>query len=144
MPDCARRSFASRSRAAVLLCAGLVLLQMPSVLGQVKTPPVYTSGVQLVAVDVRVTDRDGRPIGDLTARDFDVTIDGKPRKVEAASFVTAARNLSPSTSAGGPSQAHVMRSPVPLWTDPGNTVCAPSARYSTIIERSRNLKGCVD
>ncbi len=90
MPDCARRAFASRRWAAGLLCAGLLLTGTASLDGQDKARPVFTSGVQLVAVDVRVTDRDGRPIGDLTAQDFDVTIDGKRRTVESASFVTAA------------------------------------------------------
>ena len=41
-------------------------------------PPV---GVELVQVDVAVTDKDGRPIAGLTAADFEVREDGKPQAV---------------------------------------------------------------
>jgi VWFA-related protein len=89
VPSCVRRVSAIRLRAAGLVCAGLLLSGTAPLDGQDKRQPAFTAGVQLVAVDVRVTDRDGRPVGDLTAQDFDVTIDGKPRKVESAAFVTA-------------------------------------------------------
>jgi len=90
VPNCVSHAFVSRLWGAALLCAGLVLPQMPSASGQDRPQPVFTSGVQLIAVDVRVTDRDGRPIADLAAQDFDVTIDGRPRKVETVRFVEAA------------------------------------------------------
>jgi VWFA-related protein len=41
-------------------------------------PPV---GVELVQVDVVVTDNEGRPVAGLTAADFDVREDGKPQAV---------------------------------------------------------------
>jgi VWFA-related protein len=88
VPNSARRVCAVRSWTAGLLWTVLLLLRLPSVSGQDKPQPVFKSGVQLVAVDVRVTDRDGRPVGDLAAGDFDVTIDGKPRKVESVRFLT--------------------------------------------------------
>ncbi len=97
MPSCARRSFANRSWTAGLLCAGLLLTGTAPLDGQDKAQPVFKAGVQVVAIDVRVIDRDGRPIGDLTAQDFDVTIDGKPRKVESASFV-AAESVAPAAA----------------------------------------------
>jgi VWFA-related protein len=87
----ARRASVSRRYAAGVVCAGLLLAAAAALRGQdAVQKPTFGSGVQLVAVDVRVTDRSGTPVADLTAQDFDVTIDGKPRKVESAAFVTAA------------------------------------------------------
>jgi len=43
--------------------------------------PVFRSGVDLVTVDVLVVDKDGRPIPELKAEDFTVTVDGKPRRI---------------------------------------------------------------
>ena len=42
-------------------------------------PPVFRSGVNLVTVDVLVLDKAGRPIPELKAEDFTVTVDGKPQ-----------------------------------------------------------------
>jgi hypothetical protein len=49
--------------------------------------PVFRSGVELVAIDVQVVDRDGRPTVSLEADQFDVSIDGRKRKVLSADFV---------------------------------------------------------
>src|SRR5688500_15486758 len=56
-------------------------------------PPAATfrSSIDLVRVDVSVLDREGRPIRGLAADDFDLTVDGKPRRVVTADFVAAAR-----------------------------------------------------
>lgn len=44
-------------------------------------PPVFRSGATLVPLDVRVLDRDGKPITDLKQSEFVVTEDGKPQTV---------------------------------------------------------------
>ncbi len=49
--------------------------------------PTYKGGVDLVRVDAYVVDRDGRPVPGLAPKDFQVTVDGKPRKVVSADFV---------------------------------------------------------
>jgi VWFA-related protein len=49
--------------------------------------PVFRSGVELVTVDVTVLNRSGEPIADLAADRFDVTVDGRPRRVVSAQFV---------------------------------------------------------
>jgi VWFA-related protein len=54
---------------------------------QGQPPPVFRAGVKLVRVDVSVMSRDGRPMADLTADDFEVAEDGVPQKVETAQFV---------------------------------------------------------
>ena len=57
------------------------------------SPPLFRSSVQLVQVDVVVTDKDGRPINDLKAGDFTVLQDGIAREVrafESHSLISAA------------------------------------------------------
>jgi VWFA-related protein len=49
--------------------------------------PIFRSGVDLVLVDATVVDRDGTPVKDLKPEDFQVTINGHPRRVVRADFV---------------------------------------------------------
>ena len=51
-------------------------------------PPTFRSGVELIEVDATVLDRDGNPIPDLRAADFAVTVDGEPRAVVQAQFIS--------------------------------------------------------
>ena len=90
-------------RALCLL--GCLALSAP-VLGQ-QAGPTFRSGVDLVPVDVSVLDREGRPVSDLAAGDFTLTVDGRPRTVVSASYIAARRvdegppdRLSFSTNAG--------------------------------------------
>ena len=55
-------------------------------------PPraTFKSAVDLVPVDVSVVDRNGRPVPDLTARDFTLSVDGKPRQIASAEFISLA------------------------------------------------------
>jgi VWFA-related protein len=50
--------------------------------------PTFRSGVDLVAVDVQVVDRDGKPIPALTTADFDVRFGGRKRTVVTADLVS--------------------------------------------------------
>lgn len=64
----------------------------------------FRAAVDLIAVDVQVTGRDGRPITTLGPGDFEVTLDGRTRRVVSASFTQHAispidgstRDLNPS------------------------------------------------
>ena len=49
--------------------------------------PTFRTGVEVIAVDVGVVDRRGRPVTDLLAPDFEVKIDGAPRRVVSAEYV---------------------------------------------------------
>jgi VWFA-related protein len=49
--------------------------------------PTFRTGIDLVAVDVAVVDRNGRPVEDLRAPDFSVKIDGEVRRVVSAELV---------------------------------------------------------
>jgi VWFA-related protein len=50
--------------------------------------PTFRAGVDVIEIDVNVIDGDGRPITDLVASDFTVDIDGEPRRVVQAPFVS--------------------------------------------------------
>ena len=53
----------------------------------VEKGPTFRTGVELVAVDVGVSDERGRPVTDLLPPDFVVKIDGEVRKVVSAEHV---------------------------------------------------------
>lgn len=53
--------------------------------------PVFRAGVDLIAVDVQVVDGDGRPIPALRPQDFDVSINGRTRRVASAEFIESTR-----------------------------------------------------
>lgn len=88
-----------------------ILLGVLSVALSAQQPsqPTFKSGVQLVEVDVRVFDRDGRFVRGLTVDDFELLEDGTLQKIEAIYFVepTAA------PAAPGPGTAPPATSPAP-------------------------------
>src|ERR1700685_3935134 len=75
-----------------LICAGLLAQQQtqqpPQQPGQQPPPPAADSGAkfeataQLVVEDVSVTDKSGKPIEGLTAKDFTITEDGVPQTIK--------------------------------------------------------------
>jgi VWFA-related protein len=72
--------------AAVLAAVGFLCLGVAFVRAQ--QPPTFRSGVEVVLVDVTVVNRTGQPVGDLGPGDFTVTVDGKPRAVVSAQFLS--------------------------------------------------------
>jgi hypothetical protein len=53
--------------------------------------PTFKSAVDLVPVDVNVIDKSGRPVRGLAAGDFTLTVDGKPRRIVSAQFISVNR-----------------------------------------------------
>jgi VWFA-related protein len=49
--------------------------------------PVFRTGVEVLPIDVTVLDREGRQVVDLTAAEFLVEVDGRPRKVLSAEYI---------------------------------------------------------
>lgn len=49
--------------------------------------PSFRSGTDVLLIDATVLDREGRPIVDLTERDFEVRLDGKARRIVSVQFL---------------------------------------------------------
>ena len=60
----------------------------PGVSAQASQQPTFRTGVQLIEVDVRVFDRGGRFVTDLTKEDFEVLEHGTPQQIAAMYLVT--------------------------------------------------------
>ena len=67
------------------VCAFGLLLEGTTarLLGQTQT---FRAAVDLIAVDVQVVDRGGKPVTTLGPESFEVTLDGRKRKVVSATF----------------------------------------------------------
>ena len=61
-----------------ILTAATLLAQAPP---QAQDTPTFRSGVQLIDVDVVVTDKDGMPVRNLTRDDFEIIEDGKVQDI---------------------------------------------------------------
>ena len=79
-----------RLRRVVSGLVALWLLKAVPGLSQDVPPPVFRSGVDLVTVDVTVLDRAGTPLTTLTADDFSITVDGRPRRILSHRLVGSA------------------------------------------------------
>ncbi len=90
----------ARSR-VVRGCLAAMLLLPALARAQAQVPRFRTS-TQATLLDVAVLDDDGRPIPDLQATDFTVSIDGKNRRVLSADWVPLAAQAR-NASDGGPS-----------------------------------------
>lgn len=62
---------------------------------QAQRPPVFRGGVNAVRVDVIVSDRDGTPVADLTAADFEVYEDGKLQTIDLFKLMKSDGNPAP-------------------------------------------------
>jgi VWFA-related protein len=58
-----------------------------------QAPPVFRAGVELVSIDVTALDGNGRQVTDLTARDFQIEIDGDKRTVSTVEYIRSADPL---------------------------------------------------
>lgn len=89
------------SAAVVATVGGLAAQQAaqrpPDIPAQQKPAPPssaqFAAGVDVVEVDVSVTDKNGRPITDLTLRDFDVREDGQTQTIQAIYLATLDRTI---------------------------------------------------
>ena len=84
--------------AAAMLVAGSVHAQ--------DQPPRFQSSVDVTSVDATVVDGRGQPVTDLTADDFSVTIDGKPRRVLSSEWVPLAGDAAPGDAPSPPPEGY--------------------------------------
>ena len=82
-----------KALAAALGLALPVLSAVAGLAAQAQQPPkpTFKSAVDLVPVDVTVIDKSGRPVPDLAAGDFTLAVDGKPRRIASAQFISVDR-----------------------------------------------------
>lgn len=95
---------------AALALAGAAALQ-----AQPEQTFIDTVDVQVVEVDVVVTDRNGRPVGDLTRDDFEVYVDGE--RVEITNFFESEILREPAGAAdppAAPAESPIAEEPTPL------------------------------
>jgi VWFA-related protein len=100
----------ARRPAAVAIAAAVCAIA--PLAAQQAARPVFRSGVDLIAIEVQVVDRDGRPIPALTPVDFEVKIDGRKRTVVSADVVTYEPGIIDKTARPG-----ALATPVPTRRD---------------------------
>ena len=110
-----RRRILARLLAVLVGAAGLTAQQ-----------PVFKSGVDLIAVDVAVVDKNGNPVAGVKPEQFEVTVDGKPRRVVSAEFLQFTSRDKPSSIDAVPETA-----PEPLYSS--NAEAAPAASRGRLI-----------
>lgn len=112
------RSFVSL--AAVLLFGGVLSARQdppPAPTPQKQQPPAFRSSVQVIEVDVRVFDKQGRFVTDLTRDEFEVIEEGASQRVDAVYLVDGPASL---TAPAGADRVSGLPS-----TAPGATPAAP-------------------
>ena len=83
----------------VFTCFTAFMLAQPA-----QQQPPFRTAVDLVEVDVTVVDRNGKPVTDLTAADFEIRERGQPQRVDTLFLVTADPALlkNPGAASGPP------------------------------------------
>ena len=88
--------------------------------------PVFKSGVDLIAVDVAVVDKNGNPVAGVKPEQFEVTVDGKPRRVVSAEFLEFTARDKPAAAQAAPEAV-----PEPLFSS--NVASAGNAAKGRLI-----------
>lgn len=73
--------------AATFICALALQAQQAPATPQVPRPSFETKA-EIVLVDVNVVDRDAKPVATLTDADFQLEVNGQPRKIESVQFIS--------------------------------------------------------
>ena len=97
----------SRALASMLI-VGIALVPRVTAQDQKKPAPTFGAEIALVAVPVFVTDKDGRTVPGLTARDFEVEDGGKPAPIEG--FLAVSGDGSPQSPQGAAGGATLLSS----------------------------------
>ncbi len=75
---------------AVVSVPALLPAQSPT---QPPQTPVFRTGIDLLTVDVTVTDSDGRQVTDLGPKDFTIEVDGDARQVVSAEYLRMTEDI---------------------------------------------------
>ena len=82
-----------RAILSVLIALSMAGPGASDLLAQSDQAPVFRSGIEVMEVDVTVVDSKGMPVRDLRAPEFTVTVDGQPRRVISAEFISSGTAL---------------------------------------------------
>ena len=75
-------------RAAVGISVALAACCLAGLAAQAPQAPVFRSSVEVLEVDVSVVDGQGKPVADVQAGEFAVTVDGQPRRVVSSEYIS--------------------------------------------------------
>ncbi len=91
---------------SLVALGGLIAASVAALSGvRAAAPQVFHSGVELIVVDVSVVDRNGQPTSTLRPEQFEVTLDGMPRRVVSADFIDLRPEPGPSQPTSGSTAA---------------------------------------
>jgi VWFA-related protein len=76
-----------RRRRALALAAAVGVLPLAPWALQAQQPRSFRAGVDLLTIELRVLDRQGRPVQGLRPEDFQIELDGQRRPVQAMEYV---------------------------------------------------------
>ena len=76
------------SRGLAPFASAIAVLPAPLSAQGAPGPPVFATGVEVVAVDLSVVDRDGRPMRGLGPGDFTLKVGGRLRRIVSVQFVS--------------------------------------------------------
>ncbi len=93
--------------------------------------PTFRSRLDVVAVDVHVVDGSGRPVADLRPDEFGITVDGRPRSIVAADYVSYPSALA--------TPAAAQERPHPLFTT-NRSRPASAGRWILIVVDEGNIR----
>jgi VWFA-related protein len=114
-----------RRRTPVTCLCTLALVSTSVVLLVGQRQPSYRSGVEVIVIDVNVVDTSHVPVGDLTAKDFIVSVDHKPRRVASSQFLRYAMRTATTTDRD--------TVPAPGRATPINVPAVPSPARNVLI-----------
>jgi VWFA-related protein len=130
---------------STLLALGVAALlafsiQRPS---DAQDAPRFRTGVDLLTVDVIVVDDDGRPVTDLVPAEFRVSINGEPRRVASAEWVSLAGTpFRPRSTASEPPEGYSTNTGTPAGRLLVLAVDQPNIRFASgrpITDALRNF-----
>lgn len=94
--------------------------------------PTFRSRLDVVAVDVHVVDGSGRPVSDLQPDEFTVTVDGRPRSIVAADYVSYA--------SAATTPAATQQRPRPLFTSNRSLPTPRPGRWILLVVDEENIR----
>src|SRR4029453_18838220 len=93
--SCHRVEMMKQIAAALILAVALAAVARTAPQDPQEQRPTFKSSIDLVPVDVCIVDKTGHPVTNLEAKDFSLTIDGRPRRIAPAQYIPAGRDSGP-------------------------------------------------